>query len=214
MPGGLCAPAERHRGRVTKTARWRATSHGQNQARLQPSRVAETPGAQRGARLSCLCPCRGLDRRRRPVDRGHVAEPRKANLPQAAIERGRRDRADREDSKRRRIATPWVRAAEQARISVKLHELMQQNQWHRRDFPRAIAPRASKNFRAVVAPHHGCSKMPLTSRQICGALLAFIYVVAIAGTIIRSCRRVGPPARIWTTPAANPISVPICHAWS
>ena len=40
------------------------------------------------------------------------------------------------------------------------------------------------------------------------------YVVAAAGTIILSCRRVGPPARIWTTPAVNPISVPICQAWS
>ena len=40
------------------------------------------------------------------------------------------------------------------------------------------------------------------------------YAVAAAGTVIRSCRRVGPPARIWMTPAANPISAPICQAVS
>ena len=40
------------------------------------------------------------------------------------------------------------------------------------------------------------------------------YVVATAGTIVRPSRRVGPPAKIWTMPAANPISVPICHAAS
>src|SRR5580704_35810 len=49
-------------------------------------------------------------------------------------------------------------------------------------------------------------------------LLLFAFhaaeAVAIAGSIRRSCRRVGPPATIWTTPAANPISVPICQASS
>ena len=44
-------------------------------------------------------------------------------------------------------------------------------------------------------------------------LLARVYRPT-AGTIKRSCRRVGPPATIWTTPAANPINVPICQAWS
>ena len=34
------------------------------------------------------------------------------------------------------------------------------------------------------------------------------------GTIVGSARRVGPPARIWTTPAAKPTRTPICQARS
>lgn len=41
-----------------------------------------------------------------------------------------------------------------------------------------------------------------------------VYVPAGAVTISASPRRDGPPATIWTTPAMNPISVPICQAWS
>jgi hypothetical protein len=76
-----------------------------------------------------------------------------------------------------------VAPAGQARISIDLHELT-------------------------------CGANAIASRLVdnCALLARHIYVVATAGTVERSCRRVGPPARIWITPAASPISAPICHA--
>ena len=53
---------------------------------FQPARMAEAARAQRGARLPCLCACRGLDRRRRSMDRGHVAQPRTAGRRPGRIE--------------------------------------------------------------------------------------------------------------------------------
>ena len=54
----------------------RAAGHGQDQARVQPARMAEAARAQRGAGLPGLCPRRGLDRRRGPLDRREMARPR------------------------------------------------------------------------------------------------------------------------------------------
>ena len=38
------------------------------------------------------------------------------------------------------------------------------------------------------------------------------YVVAVAGTRRPCVERDGPPAKIWSKPAAMPITVPVCQA--
>ena len=56
----------------------RAVGHGEDKARLSAARMAEAARAQRSARLPGLRAGRGMDRRCRSVDRGHVAQPRAA----------------------------------------------------------------------------------------------------------------------------------------
>ena len=65
-PARQRASAALGRGRMAQAVRRRTAGHGAHTARLRPARMAEAPGAQRGARLPGLRPCRRLDRRRRP----------------------------------------------------------------------------------------------------------------------------------------------------
>ena len=66
-PAGYDPPAARRRRRMGEAAGRRAAGDGEDQARLHPARMAEAPGAQRGARLPGLRPRRRLDRRPRSL---------------------------------------------------------------------------------------------------------------------------------------------------
>ena len=68
---GASARLDRHR--MAEAAGGRTAGHRAQQARLQPSRMAEDARAERGAGLPRLCARGGVDHGRRPLGRGNMA---------------------------------------------------------------------------------------------------------------------------------------------
>ena len=81
VPGRLCASAARTEAEWVKQLVSEQLVTVKTKRGFQPPRMAEAARTQRGARLPCLCSCGGVDRRCRPLDRSHVAQPRTAGRP-------------------------------------------------------------------------------------------------------------------------------------